>query len=274
MNRRSMIGAAVGLAIVLGLVTLVSAGTTHDSGVTAAGPSGTGAERGGTTTTVHVHATAVVPPKAIQVALADGTIDPNKIDLSGTPGVTAAEQKRATDLLRRSILTLPKKWGNVQTAIADGFHSIGDSFTGDEHFLHWDWINDNDFLDPNRPEALVYHVDRSTGTKTIEAAMFILPQKFDFSNLPDIGGPLTQFHIHDNLCFTNDKVAPLVRGLTNAQGGCDPPLVKFHPNAMVHVWVRNNPCGPFAALEGVGAGQVKPGQTRACDVQHGTEATL
>jgi hypothetical protein len=42
---------------------------------------------------------------------------------------------------------------------------------------------------------------------------------------------------------------------------------------MVHVWIRPNPCGPFAALEGVGAGQVAPGQTRACDTMHG-EASL
>ena len=32
---------------------------------------------------------------------------------------------------------------------------------------------------------------------------------------------------------------------------------------MIHVWITQNPCGPFAALEGVGAGQVLPGQTRA-----------
>jgi len=31
------------------------------------------------------------------------------------------------------------------------------------------------------------------------------------------------------------------------------------------VWTVPNPCGPFAALEGVGAGQVPSGQTRLCD---------
>ena len=38
---------------------------------------------------------------------------------------------------------------------------------------------------------------------------------------------------------------------------------------MIHVWIRKNPCGPFAALEDVGAGQVAPGQTKACDHAHG-----
>ena len=31
-----------------------------------------------------------------------------------------------------------------------------------------------------------------------------------------------QWHIHDNLCFTADPVAPQVRGVTNADGTCRP----------------------------------------------------
>jgi hypothetical protein len=267
-----LLGSAVGLVIVLAVVLVVSVGSNGDStagggGVVAGGPAAAN-----TPTTVHVHPAAVLPKKVVQVALPNGTIDPNKIDLSGTPGVTAAEQARATSLLRRTILTITK-WDDVNVAIKDGFHSIGDGITGDEHFLHWDWINDNDFLDPNKPEALVYHVNPD-GTKTLEAAMYILPNKYNFTNLPDIGGPLTQFHIHNNLCFTNDPVAPRVAGLTNGEGGCNPPLVQFHPNPMVHVWIRNNPCGPFAALEGVGAGQTAPGTSRSCDAHNGNEATL
>jgi hypothetical protein len=39
---------------------------------------------------------------------------------------------------------------------------------------------------------------------------------------------------------------------------------------MVHVWIVGNPCGPFAALEGVGGGQVAPGEPVNCDDAHGT----
>jgi hypothetical protein len=99
--------------------------------------------------------------------------------------------------------------------------------------------------------------------------MFLLPKYFNFNNLPDVGGRLVQFHVHDNLCFTDTMPAPQVAGIT-FDGKCRPPLVKFHDNVMMHVWIRPNPCGPFAALEGVGAGQVKPGQTRACDEMHGS----
>jgi hypothetical protein len=39
---------------------------------------------------------------------------------------------------------------------------------------------------------------------------------------------------------------------------------------MIHVWIVPHKCGPFAALEGVGAGQIEAGQTRLCDTAHGS----
>jgi hypothetical protein len=39
---------------------------------------------------------------------------------------------------------------------------------------------------------------------------------------------------------------------------------------MIHVWITSHPCGPFAALEGVGAGAIKPGEQRWCDHVHGS----
>ncbi len=46
-----------------------------------------------------------VRPLAVR---ADGTLDPDRIDLSGVAGVTPAEQKRAEDLLRRTIRALSR----------------------------------------------------------------------------------------------------------------------------------------------------------------------
>jgi len=39
---------------------------------------------------------------------------------------------------------------------------------------------------------------------------------------------------------------------------------------VIHVWITPNKCGPFAALEGVGAGQIADGATRLCDSAHGS----
>ena len=125
---------------------------------------------------------------------------------------------------------------------------------------------------PNKPESLVYKVDRATGTKTLEAAMFIMPKTYTFDNPPPITSPLVQFHLHDNLCFTpaTPTVGPQVRGLTDAAGDCKSTFapVKFNPNIQVHVWIRPNDCGPFAALLGVGAGQIAAGATRSCVHDH------
>ena len=38
---------------------------------------------------------------------------------------------------------------------------------------------------------------------------------------------------------------------------------------MIHVWITPHRCGPFAALEGVGAGQIVEGEERLCDHAHG-----
>ena len=43
---------------------------------------------------------------------------------------------------------------------------------------------------------------------------------------------------------------------------------KLGDTPMLHVWTIPNPCGPFAALEGIGAGQVPVGQTRNCDTRN------
>ena len=140
------------------------------------------------------HTNAVVPPKPY---------DPKKpIDLGGVPGVTPEQQARAENLIAITLVRLPK-YGDYHVAERDGFVSIGDAVTGDEHFVKQAYFNDGRILDPDHPESLVYkpHPD---GTKTLAAAMYMLPPDTKWSEIPDVGGPLTQWHIHDNLCFTTD----------------------------------------------------------------------
>lgn len=262
--RRSLMSVAIGLAM-----AAVVAGCSGGSGGSGAG--GASAVTAAPTTTApdgHTHShggsggsDGYLLRHPLRVTPA-GLIDPASIDLSGIAGVSEEQQQQSADLLTRTIQILPR-WTDYQQAIADGFQSIHDEMTGEEHVIHWDWINDDVMLDPNQPESLVYKVDRATGTKTLEAAMFLMPQQYTLANQPAIASPLVQFHQHDNLCFTAPP-APRVAGLTNFEGGCNPPLVKFNPNIMVHVWIRPNACGPFAALLGVGAGQIAPGEQRSC----------
>ena len=166
-------------------------------------------------------------------------------------------------------MRLPQ-WSDPAVAEAAGFRSIGDAATGHEHYVQWDWINDDVWLDPDAPESLVYQ-PQPDGTKKLVSAMYMLPETMALGDVPDYGGRLMQWHIHDNLCFTADPEAPLVRDLTQADGTCNPPLVKLAPAQapMIHVWITPTACGPFASLEGIGAGQVLPGEEHWCDHAHG-----
>ncbi len=197
------------------------------------------------------------------------------IDLSGTPGVTPRQQAAAENLIGGTLLRL-HQFDDPAVAEAQGWRSIGDGLTGFEHLINWELINDDDILDPDKPESLVYQVDRATGTRTLVSAMYMLPTSYTLDTVPEIGGPLMQWHIHDNLCMSGDpdqgEFAPRVVGLTDAQGTCRFG-VKLAPSPMVHVWVIKHACGPFASLEGVGAGQVADGQSRLCDHAHGDSET-
>jgi len=207
----------------------------------------------------HTHAAAAVPTKPY---------DPTQpIDLGGVPGVTPEQQAAAENLVAINVVRLPQ-WSDYKVAEAAGYHSIGDG-PEFEHFIKWDSINDDVALDPDHPESLVYSTQPDGSTKLL-SAMYFLPETVSLNDVPNIGGALMQWHIHNNLCFTDDPVAPQVRGITNAAGECAAPLTKLLPAPMIHVWITPNKCGPFAALEGIGAGQVADGQTRLCDSAHGS----
>jgi hypothetical protein len=126
-------------------------------------------------------------------------------------------------------------------------------------------FDDGRVLDPDYPESLVYQ-PQADGSRKLVAAMFMLGSGTTLDDVPDIGGKLTQWHIHNNLCFTEGGQ---VAGLTNGSGGCNAPLVKGPEMPMIHVWIQPHPCGPFAALEGIGGGQIKEGEERLCDHAHG-----
>jgi hypothetical protein len=228
-------------------------GHAHDDGgaEAATGADGTESDDG------HAHESAVVPPKPY---------DPTQpIDLGGVPGVTPEQQARAENLIAVTLARLPQ-WADYKVAEAAGFKSIGDALTGDEHFINTANFTDAHILDPDHPESLVYKPNMRTGEKTLVAAMYMLNPDQTLDDVPDIGGKLTQWHIHNNLCFT---AGGQVAGLTSGDGSCRPPLVKGSQAPMIHVWITPHPCGPFAALEGVGAGQIKPGEERLCDEAHG-----
>jgi hypothetical protein len=231
--------------------------------VTAAGTVATsGHDHVGTTAAGHVHgSTSSSTPAHLHAAPYDPALP---IDLSGTPGVAPQQQAAAENLVAITVLRLPQ-WSNPKVAEAAGFKSIGDGFTGTEHFINQGFLTDKHTLDPDRPESLVYST--TGGHRTLEAAMYMLAPGTPLANVPSLGGALVQWHIHDNLCFSKSG---FVQGITNGLGQCPPGQVKPISTPMVHVWITKNPCGPFAALEGIAGGTIARGQSRLCDHLHGS----
>jgi hypothetical protein len=239
--------------------TTVTLAVKDDSGSTSEEPPASTAASTGTQPPATA-APAVVPPKPY---------DPTQpIDLSGVDGVTPEEQARAENLIAITLARLPK-FADPAVAESLGWHSIGDGITGYEHFVNTDLINDGRMLDPDFPESLVFRIQN--GKKTLVSAMFMAPEGTTLDSVPNVGGTLTQWHIHNNLCFVADPT-PRVVGLTNPDGTCSFGIKDPNPVPMIHVWIVPHPCGPFAALEGAGAGQIKPGETRWCDHAHGATA--
>jgi hypothetical protein len=82
-----------------------------------------------------------------------------------------------------------------------------------------------------------------------------------------------QWHIHNDLCFAGEEGAWVVAGVAPPPQQCRPGTTRIgEPVPMVHVWIVPHECGPFSALEGVGAGQIAEGEERLCDHAHGAPA--
>ncbi len=220
--------------------------------------------------------TAVAPPTTATAPVTSAPTAPpttasptnqlmSAINLSGTPGVTPAEQLRAERLIARTITDL-QMFATPAEAYAAGYRSIGDALTGDEHYVNWSYVDDGHILDPTRPESVVYE-NHGNGQRAV-AAMYMLPFGSTFAQVPDVGGSLTQWHVHRDLCLTNNPQQKIVAGLTSGGGQCPAGTSKAGNTPMLHVWITPNQCGPFAALEGVGAGQVPKGQTRQCSTKY------
>jgi hypothetical protein len=81
------------------------------------------------------------------------------------------------------------------------------------------------------------------GTKRVVAAMYALSWGDTMFDVPDIAGALTVWHDHDNMCFVGDSFAGVA-----VSGSCNVGAIRDTP-PMLHVWLEENPCGPFAAID-------------------------
>ena len=206
------------------------------------------------TTTAHGHVTTSDQAKAAASGWPRAFDPAVQINLSGIQGFTPEQGQRALDLISNSKRDLPA-FASYPAAISAGYVSIGDESSGFEHLIKYSLLNDFRFLDTKAPESLVYKV--SGNTKTLVSAMFIASTGMASNDitLTSYAGGLIQWHTHNNLCWRTVNGVPKVAGVLDANGKCPTGSVLQSGGApMVHVWITPHVCGPFAALEGQGAG--------------------
>lgn len=218
------------------------------------------------TTTTMLLAPTTQSPNAVTVLVWPRPFDPAKVlDISSVAGVSREQEARAAALIQSTMKDLPK-YANVATALAEQYNSIGDALTGFEHFVKSSLVNDGRVLDSTAPESLVYAVSGST--RTLVAAMYMAAEGTPINDetLVNYAGRLMQWHVHNNLCWRTINNVPKVVGVSNAAGVCLFGVLQLNGSPMVHVWIAPHICGPFAALEGIGAGSASVSDSERVDL--------
>jgi hypothetical protein len=151
--------------------------------------------------------------------------------------LTAPEQQ-----LISSTTTALAAYADVSAAEAAGYRWIGDGTTGGHyrHYVQPSYLLDDDVLDSAHVESLVYQWE-ADGSQRLVSAMYILPPGDTIADAPAVG----TWHVHTNLCWSRDGT---IAG-TNDSGACPAGSYNSVTPPMLHVWVVDNPLGPFAAID-------------------------
>ena len=167
---------------------------------------------------------------------------------AGTRPPSAAELEAATKLLVDTRAAV-SRYANLSAAVAAGYVAMEPPNQEIVHYVNRAYMIDADVLDPQHVQSLIYF-NGPHGTQLI-GAMYIMPSRAEDG--PQIGGPLTQWHQHSNICFDNVTgvaVAFVQSGPTDnndKSGSCPRGSTRTTTPQMLHVWLIDNPDGPFAS---------------------------
>jgi hypothetical protein len=155
---------------------------------------------------------------------------------------TAAERAAASRFYAKTRAALAK-YRNPAVAAADGYQVARIAGT-DFHAPNPNYAADGRIFDPARPESLVY-----AGTPrgpVLLGAVFEMPSLDERG--PAIGGPLTPWHSHENVCIS--LVPSALSGLVSPFGGCPVGSVTIPVTPeMIHVWVAPGAPTRFGDLD-------------------------
>ncbi len=180
-----------------------------------------------------------------------------------TNAPTAAQVEAAANLIKETDASLVR-FENVNNAIAAGY-TYRLATNGEEHLLYDGGNPAYQGLNPQDPSSLVYAINVTGHAPILLGAMYLMP---DGVNGPQVGGGLTRWHSHLEVCQGGQII---VAGFNVAlRGQCNPSTWKDqYTTQMLHVWVVPYPGGVFsddlstAATTAAGQAalaETKPGQ--------------
>jgi hypothetical protein len=243
--------ATVGVAAVLVLAaTTVSDASSHPvpsasaaSGVRSSGSGGSsgstagmkmrGSSNPGSSSTPTSASTSTGAAQATSTVCSNvkgATVMSNGMVMAPVPSGTAtgAQQAAANQLVAQTKATL-SKFVDLSAATAAGYTPATNPNGYLVHYANWQ-IAKTDGFDPSRPAFLMYA--NTVNGPELMGAMYLGPAPCTPG--PDIGGPLTQWHAHDDLCLSGGQVV----GKTSASGTCASGMHNTNTYFMLHVWTE------------------------------------
>ncbi|MFN2503926.1 MAG: hypothetical protein ABR540_06815 [Acidimicrobiales bacterium] len=166
-----------------------------------------------------------------------------------TSHVPAEQLDAAKRLITGTRAAVAENLADEAAVVAAGYRSIGDGRAVGtfEHFVNADYLTDGRELDPEHIESVVFE---NTGAgKRLASAMYILEWGDTMADVPEIAGDLTTWHDHQNLCW--DESGTRLAGIL-LSGQCFPRGTFRATPPMLHVWLEDHECGPFAGIDGHG----------------------
>ena len=178
--------------------------------------------------------------------LQPGALRGNEYQLSQFPTVALATrvQRKAAIQLLAGVRLATARWPTLELAARAGFDThTARRRPGDlsVHFLHAEhhrYSHDSTYLDPRRPEALIY-ANFPGRRLVLVGLMFAMPRGM---HGPTPGGPITRWHTH-TVCAAGGK-----RGVRTPRpdGSCPAGTRKREGSEMMHIWLTSDLRSAFA----------------------------
>jgi len=179
--------------------------------------------------------------------LPPGALRGNEFRLHEYPTLSLAtpRQRAAAARLLEAVRAAARRWPTLRAARAAGFdtHTVRRT-RGDVtvHFLHAEnhaFSHDSHYLDPRRPEALIYaNIPIPGWPLRLVGLMFAMPRGMRGSTA---GGPIARWHTH-TICAHGGK-----RGFAVSPGRACPAGTKERQGGeMMHVWLTRDLRSAFA----------------------------